>query len=122
MVGIVCNMFAKKNEQECPLGLDGWHIEELSTLSNMLAEVCILLSCLAHANNHILAEAITDKFAKNNAKYPVELAKGSSAKYTVYTDTINKTSVIKQANSTTKYLLSIILAGTIGFILGRKIS
>lgn len=83
-VGQVCNMFGQKPERECSVGLQSWSSTEVAKLASLLGTICILLHYLAKRSNHSLSQCITDKFAKNEAKYPVERCKGSSAKYTHY--------------------------------------
>jgi len=46
-----------------------------------LADVLIFALLLAHEQKIDLAQAIKEKLAQNDAKYPVEKAKGKSTKY-----------------------------------------
>jgi NTP pyrophosphatase (non-canonical NTP hydrolase) len=51
-------------------------------LERELADVAIYAMLLAHDTGVDLEAAITAKLAENDAKYPAEKARGSSAKYT----------------------------------------
>ena len=52
-----------------------------SKVREELADVLIFALLLAHEQKIDLAQAIKDKLAQNDAKYPVEKAKGKSTKY-----------------------------------------
>lgn len=51
-------------------------------LADELADVQIFLLYLAHASGVELADAVRAKLEANAAKYPVDKARGSAAKYT----------------------------------------
>lgn len=46
-----------------------------------MADIAILLFEMAHASGITLGEAIADKLARNEARYPVAKARGSNLKY-----------------------------------------
>lgn len=50
-------------------------------ISEELADITWFLLLLSHEMDIDLLEAVNDKYEKNAAKYPVEKAKGSHAKY-----------------------------------------
>lgn len=54
------------------------HVEE------EIADVFFFVLRFAQMNNIDLSEVLTKKITKNNAKYPVEKAKGSNDKYNEY--------------------------------------
>lgn len=54
----------------------------LPRLQDEVADVAVYLAYLCHDLGIDLEAAIRSKMAKNRAKYPVELAKGSAKKYT----------------------------------------
>ncbi len=56
--------------------------EVLPRLQDEVADVAVYLAYLCHDLGIDLDAAIRSKLAKNRAKYPVELAKGSAKKYT----------------------------------------
>ena len=58
--------------------------EKLEHLKYEVADVAIYLFLLAHELGIDLEKAYLDKMRKNDKKYPVEKAKGSSRKYTEY--------------------------------------
>jgi NTP pyrophosphatase (non-canonical NTP hydrolase) len=87
--GRVCELFASKSEEQSAVGLPGWTKSEVADLAILMGSICLLLSRLAKLTNNSLCSCVTDKFKKNDAKYPVELAKGSSDKYTAYTERVN---------------------------------
>lgn len=88
--GAVCALVLKREEGECARGLSSWPTDDISLLATGLADIaCHLISLggLAHLD---MGECIRDKLAKNAAKYPVHLVKGSSAKYTAYTHALQR--------------------------------
>lgn len=94
IVGEVCHLFSLKGEADCSLGLPSWSPHEVRTLSLRLGSICCRLAALAKVSNHNMGNVIADKFSKNEAKYPAEMVKGSSAKYTQYKNR-NKSSLSK---------------------------
>jgi dCTP diphosphatase len=84
-VGDLCRIFAQYPESQSQPELFEWTSENRKKLTNQAATICMLMICLAKFCHLSIGQCITDKFLKNDAKYPVELSKGSSAKYTAYT-------------------------------------
>lgn len=84
VVGRLCDMFLTKLESDFNDKLSFWSEEEVAEVSKYLACICILLSQLAQLVDHKLSVVISDKIKKNELKYPANLVKGSSAKYTQY--------------------------------------
>lgn len=80
--GIVAERFAAK--LECKEGLKDWSSQELADLAFSITGVCVLLASIAKLLEIDLGEAISQKMDKNERKYPVSKARGSSAKYTKY--------------------------------------
>lgn len=80
--GVVAERFAAK--LECPGGLKDWSSKELADFGFSIASVCVLLASLAKLLDLDLGGAIASKMDKNERKYPVDKARGSSAKYTKY--------------------------------------
>ena len=62
--------------------LDDSLAEKREALGDELADVLYYTLLLAHDQGIEIEAAFTRKMERNAAKYPVELAKGSSAKYT----------------------------------------
>ena len=62
--------------------LDAKLAENKEALGDELADVLYYTLLLAHDQGIDVEAAFTRKMERNAAKYPVELAKGSSAKYT----------------------------------------
>ena len=127
-IGKVCRLFGSKSEEDCRHGLKLWASSEVSQLATLLGTVCILLAYLAKQSRHSLSACITEKFAKNDAKYPADLSRGSSAKYTQYAEAVaKKSSADSKWNFTSRFLtkrslqtiLSIAIATSLGFLLGR---
>eukprot|EP00981_Chlorochromonas_danica_P011063 scaffold3700_cov189-Ochromonas_danica.AAC.2 len=113
-VGKVTHCFSQHSEGSCLPGLPHWKEVEVETLATSLAAICLLLCALAQVTKILIGQVLADKFAKNEAKYPVHLAKGSSAKYTAYS---------KKGPTTwsTVQLLSLLaLVGAISFTLGTR--
>lgn len=88
--GRICELFLNKSEAQSVRNLPDWPRADVAELALIIGTICLLLSRLARMSNNTLNKCVSDKFMKNSAKYPVEMAKGSSAKYTVYADTIKQ--------------------------------
>ena len=87
-VGRISGLFVNKTKSACDDGLADWKHEDVVVLSQLVAEVALCVARIATLANISLAQCITDKIRKNNAKYPAHLVTGSSAKYTAYADKI----------------------------------
>lgn len=96
--GTICRLFASKSEDESSISLPIWPSADIYQLGSAISSLCIQLGVLARSLNVDLGRCITDKFKKNEAKYPVNLVKGSSAKYTEYIDKISKDSKVVAEN------------------------
>ena len=83
-LGKLCNTFSTKSESDCNIGLINWPRQDLSNIASSMASICILIIFMSYISNLSIGSCITDKIMKNEKKYPVELAKGNSAKYTAY--------------------------------------
>ena len=86
--GQACELFLNKSESHSTIGLPDWPRSDVAELALLIGSICLLLSRLAKFSNKSLSKCVTDKFLKNEAKYPAEMVKGSSAKYTAYADSI----------------------------------
>lgn len=86
--GRACELFLNKTELQSIRGLPDWPRTDIAELAIIIGTICLLLSRLARVSNNTLGKCVTDKFSKNEAKYPAEMVKGSSAKYTAYADDI----------------------------------
>lgn len=91
--GLVCELFSLKSECLSTPDLSAWPEKDKLKLSIAIAAICSHLLYLSSRLNLNLGRCITDKYTKNDAKYPVNLVKGSSAKYTAYVNIINKNNV-----------------------------
>ena len=89
-VGSLCKLVLSRSENECHRGLPTWSSVDKHTLSTGLADVAWHLVSLATMADLNIGECVRDKFAKNSAKYPAHLVKGSSAKYTAYTQVLKE--------------------------------
>jgi len=94
--GRMCELFSLRPEYLNDPGLPNWSTADVHKLATYLASICMMLAILARFNKLSLSQCISDKFCKNESKYPVDLVKGSSAKYTAYVDMINKKAMIQQ--------------------------
>ena len=81
-VGELAEIFQWKGETEC--GLPGWSDREREHLGEELSDVLLYLVRLADRCGIDLAAAAERKMGLNRQKYPADLARGSSAKYTAY--------------------------------------
>lgn len=78
------SLFCVHQELESVIGLKGWQNQSKAELAVSLASIVVFLSLLSSCFGFSLGQSISDKFAKNSAKYPVDKVKGKSAKYTAY--------------------------------------
>ncbi|CAK4096681.1 unnamed protein product [Aphanomyces euteiches] len=81
-VGEVCECFQWRGDHD--QDVDKWSAEDKEHLGEELSDVLIYLIRLADRCNVDLPAAALRKIEKNAVKYPVDLAKGSSKKYTEY--------------------------------------
>jgi len=79
-VGEVAELFQWRDKVDA--GLIGWTEEEKVRVGEELADVLIYLVRMADRCDIDLSKATIDKFRKNELKYPAELVRGSSKKYT----------------------------------------
>lgn len=73
---------------ECQRGLPDWNEADKTHLGEEMADCLLYLCRMADLCDVNLKQAVTDKMIKNNRKYPANLVKGSSKKYTHYADMI----------------------------------
>lgn len=80
--GALAAQFSDK--MECGVGLLDWKKKELANFGFTMAGIIVLLASIAKLMNLNIGSCIASKMAKNEAKYPADKSKGSSAKYTAY--------------------------------------
>jgi dCTP diphosphatase len=119
-VGELCKLFSQYPEKDCQTSINSWSAEDRLKFFDTLGNICLLLIILSKMCSLSIGKCLFDKFAKNDAKYPVNLSKGSSAKYTAYTATSSQQSTSQVASliSPTNVLSFIALTG-LSFLLGR---
>lgn len=83
-VGELCETLQWKGDECAQPGLPGWSEEERVAFEDELADVLSYVIRLADVAKVDLPAAAYAKIAKNRAKYPAELVKGSAAKYSEY--------------------------------------
>ena len=83
-VGEVCEVLQWRGDAGVAPGLLDWTPDERTALSDELADVLSYVLRLADVCDIDLPAAFIDKLAKNRAKYPAEVVRGSAAKYTTY--------------------------------------
>ena len=83
-VGELAECFQWKPDANCDSGLDQWEEKKKVHLGEELADVTCYLVRLADKCGVDLPGAISNKLAKNAAKYPADRVRGSSAKYDEY--------------------------------------
>ena len=71
-----------KTEAQNMVGLPGWSRMEVAKLGYLMGSIAILLLRMAIMARTNLDNCVAEKFGKNEKKYPAEMVKGSSAKYT----------------------------------------
>jgi dCTP diphosphatase len=102
--GRMCELFSLRPEYLNDPGLPNWSTADVHKLASYLASICMMLAILARFNKLSLSQCISDKFCKNESKYPVDLVRGSSAKYTAYVDMINKKAMSQQMGKSSSVL------------------
>ena len=85
-VGELAEVFQWKSDEMAPPGLSKFSSDEREHLGEELSDVLLYLTRLADVCGIDLARAVKDKMDKNAAKYPVNVCKGKSDKYTEYTE------------------------------------
>ena len=81
-IGELAEVFQWKNE--CQVGLKDWSEKDRAALEEELSDCLIYLVRLADRCSVDLPSAVLKKFEKNENKYPIDKAFGSSKKYTEY--------------------------------------
>lgn len=95
-VGKVCSRFWRYTEEESAAGLDRWRPADKAVIALALGRLVLSICVLCNEVGISLTQVVADKYAKNVAKYPKDLARGSSDKYTAYTKA-------KSANKSDEY-------------------
>ena len=83
-VGEMCELLQWRGDGNAKPGLADWTVEDRTQLGEELADVLSYVLRLADVCEIDLPAAFLDKLSKNRAKYPAELSRGSSAKYSQY--------------------------------------
>lgn len=83
-VGELAELFQWRGDAQCAPGLPGWSDKDRSHLEEELSDVLLYLVRVSHMCGVDLPKAAASKMAKNAAKYPAHLVRGSSKKYTEY--------------------------------------
>lgn len=96
-LGDLSSIFLSHKEEETLPGLAAWDRPSITRAALCAACICILLVWIAHICGLELPRCAFEKMNKNEAKYPVTLAKGSSAKYTVYVDKLKEKSMLSSS-------------------------
>lgn len=116
-VGLMTSIFTKYPESAYQVSYIDWmHPVDVQHVASALASVLVLLITLTKMSNLSIGQVLADKFNKNEAKYPIELVKGSSAKYTAYRNQLKKQ---KTWHVDHKMLLSVVFVGMASFVIGR---
>ena len=83
-VGEVCELLQWRGDDGAQTNLPSWTQEERMALADELADVMSYVVRLADVTGIDLPAAFEAKLAKNRAKYPSDIVRGSAAKYTEY--------------------------------------
>lgn len=83
-VGELSEIFQWRSDDECKKGLPKFNDADRIHLGEEMADILIYLCRLADVCGVNMKHAVKDKMKKNEKKYPSELVKGSSKKYTHY--------------------------------------
>lgn len=83
-VGEVAELFQWRPDSECAPGLPTFTQQQREAVEDELSDVLVYLLRLASQCHVDLPAAVRRKMAKNAAKYPAAIVRGSAAKYTEY--------------------------------------
>ena len=83
-VGELAEIFQWKGDDQCDVGLPAFSEKDRTKVEDEMADVFAYLVRMATVCHVDLPAAVERKMAKNAAKYPKDLVKGSSAKYNEY--------------------------------------
>ena len=83
-IGELAECFQWKGDAGCTVGLPDWEAKKKEALSEELADCLLYLIRLADKCGVDLPAATERKLAKNAAKYPASLVRGSAKKYNEY--------------------------------------
>lgn len=83
-VGQLSDLFSKYQERLSSDKFAGWTSIDVDEFANILGHIGVVLFSLSAVYRLDVGTIVAKKFGKNERKYPVSLAKGSSAKYTAY--------------------------------------
>jgi len=126
-VGKVCHLFGSYPEipPQQSKGLPTWRMEDRNLLASLLASICLIVFTIALISNKSISQCVSDKFAKNEAKYPADLCRDSSAKYTAYVkpspSPLSSSSLTSLASLYTwQHALTIVCIGGLCFALGSR--
>ena len=89
LTGSMCQKMLDKTENACSPGLPEWSREEKHEIVSAQARIICDLIKLTSLANLDIGNCVRDKLIKNSKKYPADLVRGSSAKYTAYKDAMN---------------------------------
>ena len=125
-VGCITSLFLSKQEVDCKHGLPNFTCSEVSELALATASIVCLLTLLAKAFDLHIGKCLSEKFAKNSQKYPAEKVKGSSKKYTEYTNENSNSKLSASSSSSSsspispdkKNIALLIGMGALGSFLG----
>jgi dCTP diphosphatase len=83
-VGELCETLQWRSDEGTRPGLPGWTDDERVAFEDELADVLSYVIRMADVAGVDLPAATRRKLAKNRAKYPAEMVRGSAAKYSQY--------------------------------------
>lgn len=115
-LGDVCEVFSR----------EGHHIveaiprEDRIKLAQSLANIVLLLAQLCARTRLSLSKCVSDKVVKNVQKYPKDIVKGSSAKYTTYLVNKSGSMQFNYLRHTVGVLSVAACVGTVFFFLSRR--
>lgn len=115
--GQVAGLFAKHAEGDSQVELTKWSEVDKALLTIYMGKIGFYLFCLASMYDLDVGFVVARKFLKNEEKYPVQLSRGSSAKYTAYSNSSAKTGT--SINFPSPVLVSLVLA--VGIVVGIRL-
>jgi hypothetical protein len=79
-LGTLCSVFSQDGLHV----LENFRLRDKIQVARSLAQIVLSLSLVCESVGILLSSSVTDKIIKNRKKYPKDMVKGSSAKYTEY--------------------------------------
>ena len=114
-LGAMCAVFSTDGYDN----IDNMTLQDKTKIASCLGGIIIALGDICSDVGISLSGSVTDKIQKNIMKYPKDIVKGSSAKYTEYKIN-NSTSAVHRKSALMKLVLCVSAFAVAGLLMGRS--